>query len=746
MKISRMNLRPPYDALLIALCYVVIAVLWVAFSDWLLVLLVPNPALVRNLQTYKGVGFVVLSGGMIYLLMRVANREQHRTEMQLRRLSRAVEQSASVVIITNDRGEIEYVNPRFTEVTGYTFDEVIGQNPRILKSGATSPEEYEHLWKSITSGHDWHGEFYNRRKDGGYYWVSATISPIRDTQGRITHFLAVQEDITGRKHAQENIERRNRELLLLNRVISAAASSLQVEEVLSVTCRELAITFNVPQVVIALQGQDSDTLDIVAEYGSLHPGAESALGLTIPLHGNPAIECIMESHEPCAFEDVQRDPNMAVMRPILQRRGVASTLLVPLLVRNQLVGLIELDTAEPRRFAPEESALAKHVAIAVSQALDNARLYQKVADHNDLLMRAIAEHTEELQRVKDRVEAILNNSPDAILLLCSDGRIETANPSFYRLFGIEEDVYNQPISQLVDAEDVLALRRALKVAAEEARVMRIEVTARRGDGSMFDAGIALSPFEERGMRRLVCVLRDITPLKEVERMKDEFVSNVSHELRTPITSLKLHHYLLGVNPDKRNDYMDSLAREIERLADIIENLLMLSRMDQDRISLELAPLDIDTLLRQYVSDRALIAEDRGLELVHKPMEGLPLVQADRGLLGQVLSILLTNAFNYTPRGGRVEVRSLLSEEGGCRRVGFSVTDTGYGIPLEEQPYVFDRFFRGQVAKETGSAGTGLGLAIAREIVERHGGRIEVSSSGRAGEGASFCVWLPADCE
>ena len=741
-----MNLRPPYDALLIALCYVVIAVLWVAFSDWLLVLLVPNPALVRNLQTYKGVGFVVLSGGMIYLLMRVANREQHRTEMQLRRLSRAVEQSASVVIITNDRGEIEYVNPRFTEVTGYTFDEVIGQNPRILKSGATSPEEYEHLWKSITSGHDWHGEFYNRRKDGGYYWVSATISPIRDTQGRITHFLAVQEDITGRKHAQENIERRNRELLLLNRVISAAASSLQVEEVLSVTCRELAITFNVPQVVIALQGQDSDTLDIVAEYGSLHPGAESALGLTIPLHGNPAIECIMESHEPCAFEDVQRDPNMAVMRPILQRRGVASTLLVPLLVRNQLVGLIELDTAEPRRFAPEESALAKHVAIAVSQALDNARLYQKVADHNDLLMRAIAEHTEELQRVKDRVEAILNNSPDAILLLCSDGRIETANPSFYRLFGIEEDVYNQPISQLVDAEDVLALRRALKVAAEEARVMRIEVTARRGDGSMFDAGIALSPFEERGMRRLVCVLRDITPLKEVERMKDEFVSNVSHELRTPITSLKLHHYLLGVNPDKRNDYMDSLAREIERLADIIENLLMLSRMDQDHISLQLAPLDIDTLLMQYVSDRALIAEDRGLELVHKPLAGLPLVQADRGLLGQVLSILLTNAFNYTPSGGRVEVRSLLAEEDGCRRVGFSVTDTGYGIPLEEQPYVFDRFFRGQVAKETGSAGTGLGLAIAREIVERHGGRIEVSSSGRAGEGASFCVWLPADCE
>lgn len=746
MKTSRMNLRRPHDALFITLCYVVVAVLWVALSDRMLALLVANPRVANNLQTYKGIGFVLLSGAMIYMLMRISTRAQRRAEMQLRHLSRAVEQSASAVIITNVRGEIEYVNPRFTELTGYDVEDVIGQNPRILKSGTKSREEYEHLWESITRGHDWHGEFFNRRKDGGYYWVSATISPIRDARGNITHFLAVQEDITGRKYAQEKIERRNQELSLLNRVISAAASSLQVEEVLSVTCREMAITFEVPQVVVALQGPDGSTFDIVAEYGTLQPGGESSLGMRIPVSGNAVLACIDQSHEPCAIEDAQNDPDMAAVRGVMQRRGVVSSLLVPLLVRDELVGVIELDTAEQRRFAPEEVGLAQHVAIAVSQALDSARLYQRVSDHNDLLMQAIAEHTEELHRVKDRVEAILNNSPDAILLVCPDGRIETANPSFYRLFGVPEDVYNQPISQLVDPEDVPALRRAVKAAVEEARVMRVEVTAKRGDGGRFDAGIALSPFEERDAPRLVCVLRDITPLKEVERMKDEFVSNVSHELRTPITSLKLHHYLLGVNPDKRDTYMESLEREIERLADIIENLLMLSRMDQDRISLELAPLNINTLLAQYESDRAVMAENRGLALTCHAIPDLPPVQADHGLLGQVLSILLTNAITYTPRGGRVEIRALQRAGNGRCEVGFSVTDTGHGIPLEEQPYVFDRFFRGQIAKDTGSAGTGLGLAIASEIVERHGGQIEVTSSGRPGEGASFRVWLPADCD
>ncbi len=128
--------------------------------------------------------------------------ERNRFEEQLLKLSRAVEQSASLVIIADAAGRIEYVNPKFTQVTGYASAEVLGQNPRILKSGETPPREYQRLWEAITSGGEWRGEFHNKKKDGGLYWASESISPVRNPQGTITHFVAIQDDITDLKEAQ----------------------------------------------------------------------------------------------------------------------------------------------------------------------------------------------------------------------------------------------------------------------------------------------------------------------------------------------------------------------------------------------------------------------------------------------------------------------------------------------------------------------------------------------------------------
>lgn len=139
--------------------------------------------------------------------------ERRHGEDQLRKLSRAVEQSASIVIITDDKGSIEYVNPKFTQVTGYTLDEVSGHNPRTLKSGETSQEEYQNLWRTITSGGEWRGEFHNRKKSGEMYWESASISPIRNASGRISHFIAVKEDITERKRLEAEVQARNLDLL-----------------------------------------------------------------------------------------------------------------------------------------------------------------------------------------------------------------------------------------------------------------------------------------------------------------------------------------------------------------------------------------------------------------------------------------------------------------------------------------------------------------------------------------------------
>jgi PAS domain S-box-containing protein len=119
----------------------------------------------------------------------------------LRKLSRAVEQSPVTIVITDLKGSMEYVNPKFTQVTGYTSEEAIGRNPRILKSGEQPPSLYQELWATIASGREWRGEFRNRKKNGEYYWESASISPVKDSTGAITHYIAVKEDIKiGRAH------------------------------------------------------------------------------------------------------------------------------------------------------------------------------------------------------------------------------------------------------------------------------------------------------------------------------------------------------------------------------------------------------------------------------------------------------------------------------------------------------------------------------------------------------------------
>lgn len=144
-----------------------------------------------------------------------------RAEEKLRQLSRAVEQSPTSIVITDPDGSIQYANPKFSQVTGYTLDEAAGQNPRILKGGNASPDFYKNLWDTITAGNEWHGEFLNRKKDGDLYWEQASISPIIDPSGKITHFVAVKEDITERKQAEAALQQYAAELQAQNEELDA---------------------------------------------------------------------------------------------------------------------------------------------------------------------------------------------------------------------------------------------------------------------------------------------------------------------------------------------------------------------------------------------------------------------------------------------------------------------------------------------------------------------------------------------
>jgi PAS domain S-box-containing protein len=231
-------------------------------------------------------------------------------------------------------------------------------------------------------------------------------------------------------------------------------------------------------------------------------------------------------------------------------------------------------------------------------------------------------------------------------------------------------------------------------------------------------------------------------LRELGRVKDEFVSNVSHELRTPITNIKLYHGLLTINPVRQQAYIDTLQRETERLENIVEDLLYLSRLDQGTSEPVLLPEHIGRLAETYVQDRSSLAQSKGLDLQYEGEREIPAVLVDQMQLGKALSILLTNALNYTPSGGKVRVQTGTREKDGERWVTLRVRDNGPGIPFEEQAGIFKRFNRGKVGRDSGAPGTGLGLAIAKEIVEKHTGRIELASTGSIERGTQFTIWLP----
>jgi signal transduction histidine kinase len=174
--------------------------------------------------------------------------------------------------------------------------------------------------------------------------------------------------------------------------------------------------------------------------------------------------------------------------------------------------------------------------------------------------------------------------------------------------------------------------------------------------------------------------------------------------------------------------------------------LRLSSLDQDQVAVYLAPIDLNEMVESLVNDRVLLATNRNLELkcVSDP-DILPAI-ADRELLTEAVSILLTNALNYTPAEGKIEVSTSVRKRKQSVWLGIHVADTGPGIEKDEKDQLFQRFFRGQVGRNSGIAGTGLGLAIVKEIVERNHGEVEAVNEGINGEGATFSIWLPISPE
>jgi two-component system, OmpR family, phosphate regulon sensor histidine kinase PhoR len=337
------------------------------------------------------------------------------------------------------------------------------------------------------------------------------------------------------------------------------------------------------------------------------------------------------------------------------------------------------------------------------------------------------------ERSRSRLEATLANLNDGVVITDEAGTVVRLNAAATRMLGTTSGEAVDQSFIVASRDHDLARLLSAALAMDEARTATIEYGR---DRRILEA--SAQPFSGGGERLGLVVLRDVTELRRLERMRREFVANVSHELRTPLASIRVVVETLEAgaadDPAVAGDFLRRIIGEVDHLVGLVDELLDLARLESGRAVLESEVSDPATLLTRAVERLRPQVERAGLVLRVEVPPDLPLVRVDRGRIEQVLINLLHNAVKFTPEGGEI-VATAASVDGMVR---VSVRDTGVGIAAEELPRVFERFYKSDMARR--SPGSGLGLAIAKHIVQAHGGTIWAESV--PGAGATFSFTMP----
>ena len=386
-----------------------------------------------------------------------------------------------------------------------------------------------------------------------------------------------------------------------------------------------------------------------------------------------------------------------------------------------------------------DAIVIAETAAAIASGDLSARVPAALKSDNNGTRAAFNEMAESLESLvasaateKNRLLAALNSSTDAVVAVDREGRVVFANTAARRLFqrGDAELVGNPFVWMLPDQQIVEALRASREEGRRETR------TVERPGKQYYQA--STTPIVDGGDWAALAAFHDITEVRRVEQVRRDFVANVSHELRTPLAALKAVIETLESGaleePEAAEEFLRRADGEIDRLVQMVEELLELSRIESGEMPLAVQPVDMAAVLEGAVVRLRPQAERRRLRLDLDIAEALPAVEGDAAHLERVVVNLLHNALKFTPDGGRIRVSAVASDDG----LAVQVEDNGAGILPEDLPRIFERFYKADRAR--GGGGTGLGLAVARHTIEAHGGRITVES--RPEEGSRFTFVLP----
>jgi two-component system NtrC family sensor kinase len=502
-----------------------------------------------------------------------------------------------------------------------------------------------------------------------------------------------------RAAALQSLEKRVRQLETLQAVGRVLTSTLDLDQVLS----------RVVEAAVNLTGAEEGSLLLLDEHtGELTMRAarnfDDQFVRTFRIRSEDSFAGqVIRTGQPVLFD-------AASPQKIKTAYLVHSLIYVPLRVQAKVIGVLGVDNRLNKRAFGEAdlgplAALADYAAIAIVNALLYART--------------------NTERVK--LDTILQKTHEGVIVISDDGRIILINAAARRAFGLPEASYiNQPLTEVIPQAEL----RDLFTRPASAQDRRVEIALE--DNRVLNAH--LSHIE--GMGRAV-VMQDITHLKQLDKIKSEFVTAVSHDLRSPLTAILGYVELIGrVGPvtEQQNEFIRRVRMSVDAITSLITDLLDLGRIEAG-FDAQKEPANFPLIVRYAIEALGGKVHEKRQKLNVHLSDKLPPVYGNSVRLRQMASNLIENAIKYTPDGGTITVT--VAQDGGQQIL--SVVDTGLGIPLADQPYIFDKFYRSKSVPDD-IVGTGLGLSIVKSIIENHGGRIWVDS--KPGQGSTFVVMMP----
>ena len=620
-----------------------------------------------------------------------ANSDQlQRANAELQFLKDAIDKHA-IVSIADREGNITYANELFREVSGYSQEELIGKNHRIIKSGEHEDAFFANMWDTILDGRIWKGQIKNRKRNGDFYWVNSTIVPYLDENSEPFQFIAIRTDITELKKLEEETEESRRFLASITDAIGEGVIAINADG---------QCTFANPEATRILGWAHEDML------------------------GQSVCENLIQGEGIAfskSFTEPYRSDNVKMFR---KNRSTffASIVAVPMLDDDEFVGTVmAFQDITDRKKA--ESALKsseerfRQVASTAQEAIITANQDGNIVFWNNAAISTFGYEYDE----------IINQPLSKIV----PGAMRDAHAAgFAKAVGSGE---------LVHQGETLELPAVRKDGVEI--LTEVILSTWEAEGRRFFTAMGRDITERKQM--MEDLAKATEQAENASRAKSDFLANMSHEIRTPMNAvIGLSHLALQTELEpKQRDYLEKIQNSSKSLLGIINDILDISKIEAGKMDIENIPFDLSQVLDSVIAVSAHKAVEKDIEfLLDIPSDVSTNLEGDPLRLGQVLNNLVNNAVKFTEEG---EVLLSVSQDivdETRANMTFSVRDTGVGMTKEQVDKLFQPFTQADVSTTRRYGGTGLGLAISKELVGQMGGKIRVEST--PGKGSSFVLSIP----